>query len=219
MMQLNQFRFAHYIICSFFHTVAVWLIMKSHRPTNYFVQWSTLAQEYISVLNLIAASFISTGCLLSISKRRKLPLSLVIMLNRMTAATVRTGNWPALTEMPPEACNQATGQLWGPWGVHFQAARDYIFTLSFSFLLFHSHFHSHTHRRRGRHFLKSFIQDTETAFRSEQKGLFFCWAIFSIDKVPFCSVAAICMLQTVCHNGIFSHLNVAQLHFIVLKRE
>lgn len=92
---------------------------KVTQATNWVVQWSVSAQGYITVtffliLNLIAASFISTGSLLRISKQRKLPLSLAIMLNRLTAVTVRTGNWPALTEMPPEACNQATGQLWGP---------------------------------------------------------------------------------------------------------
>lgn len=82
-------------------------------------------------------------------EQRKLPLSLAIMLNRLTAVTVRKGSWPTPIEMPAEACNQATGQLWGPRGVHLQTASRYISTLSSSFLLIHSYFCSRTHRRWG----------------------------------------------------------------------
>lgn len=57
------------------------------------------------------------------------------------ADIVSTEKWPAPAAVPPEMCNQATGQLWGLWGVYFQTARDDIFTFS-SFLVFHSHFHS-----------------------------------------------------------------------------
>lgn len=57
------------------------------------------------------------------------------------ADIVSTEKWPAPAAVPPEMCNQATGQLWGLWGVYFQTAWDDIFTFS-SFLVFHSHFHS-----------------------------------------------------------------------------
>lgn len=55
---------------------------------------------------------------------------------------VSTGKWPAPAAVPPEMCYQATGQLWGLWGLYFWTARDCIFTFS-SFLVFHSRFHSY----------------------------------------------------------------------------
>lgn len=58
------------------------------------------------------------------------------------AVIVSTGKWPAPATVPPETCNQATGQLWGLWGVFFQTPREYMFTFS-SFLIFHSHFNSY----------------------------------------------------------------------------
>lgn len=73
----------------------------------------------------------------------KLPSPSAVLLHRMT---VRTGK-VALCSLrwPPEACNQATGQLWGSRGAYRQTARDYMFTLPFLVLVFHSRFHSHTH--------------------------------------------------------------------------
>lgn len=77
----------------------------------------------------------------------KLPSPLAVLLHRMTVRTRKV----ALCSLrwPPEACNQATGQLWGSRGVYRQTARDYMFTLPFLVLVFHSHFHSHTHTRGG----------------------------------------------------------------------
>lgn len=51
-------------------------------------------------------------------------------------STASAGKWPAPVAVPPEMCNQATGQLWGimgGWGggVYFQIARDNIFTFFF----------------------------------------------------------------------------------------
>lgn len=211
----NRFRFAHYIVCLLFYTGAVWLKwFKTQRPTNYVVQWSILVQEgaVLPVLNLIAASFIITGCLLSVLKQSKLPLSLAIMLNRVTAATVRTGNWPALIEMPPEACNQATGQLWGPWGGTSPDSKGlHIYCLSRCRSLIHIFTCTLTDVGGG-----TFeILYTETAFRDEERGLFFRWAIFSIDKFiqsSFQCVAIVCMVVTVCHSGIFSQLLLIVLH-------
>lgn len=102
-----------------------------------------LARRYIAL-----ALLNSIRCL--VHRRRqlledflKLPSSLAVLLHRMT---VRTGK-VALCSLrwPPEACNQATGQLWGSRGVYRHTARDYMFTLPFLVLVFHSHFHSHTH--------------------------------------------------------------------------
>lgn len=139
-------RFAHKIVCLFSYTVTGWL-RSQKRPTDYAVLWSIFAQcitVTFSILELIAASFISAGCLFR--RRESCPCPCHA---EQTGASVRAGNWPAHIEMPAEACNQATGQLWGSWS-HLQTARDYIFTLSYFFVLFHSHFQSQIQRRRGR---------------------------------------------------------------------
>ena len=56
--------------------------------------------------------------------------------------------------------------------------------------------------------------DTKTAFRSEQRSFCPAGPIFSIDESlhsSFLCAAIMCMVETVCHSGIFCHLNVAQL--------
>lgn len=60
--------------------------------------------------------------------------------NRRIAGAARIGKWPVLIEMQPEACNQATRQLWGPQGVNIHTARHNISAQSFFF--FHLYFHS-----------------------------------------------------------------------------
>lgn len=99
----------------------------------------------LNVFDFITVPLIIKRCLLHSLKQSKLPLSLAIMLNRLTAVTVGAGNWPALTEIPPEPCNQATRQLWGPKGAHllFSSYQGIICLLYLSLsLLSHSQFSS-----------------------------------------------------------------------------
>lgn len=89
-----------------------------------------------------------------------------------------------------------------------------VLALSFTFSL------THFQTTGEAFFLKSFLLDTEKAFRSEQKGFSSARPSFPLIhfyRVPLCT-AIICMVETVCHNGIFSHLSVPQLFLIVLKR-
>lgn len=97
-------------------------------------------------------------------KWRKLPLSLAIMLSRPSAATGKTGKWPVHVEMPPETCNQATGQLWGSWGIYFSNSKGLLFysvflSFSFTFSVMHD----------GGGIFKPFSLDTKTIFRNAQK--------------------------------------------------
>lgn len=152
---------------------------------------------------------------------KKLPLSLAIMLNRLTAATVRTGNWPARIEMPPEACNQATGQLWGSWGVYFQTTRDYMFTLSFSFLVSHSHFHS---CMMGEHFFSflffhSVFEIQKQHFDVNKRVIFSARSSFPlIISAEFFSAQSNCVWFRVGHEGNLANPDVAQLLLIVFCR-
>lgn len=141
-----------------------------------------------SILNLIAASFISTGCLSSISKRRKLPLSLAIMLSRLTLRLSEQG-----TGLLPLRCLQrhVTRQL-GNYGDHEgyiseQRGTTYLLCLSRSCSFIHTLTHTLTDDGGGI-FSKSFILDTETAFRSEQRGFSSTgpsFPLINFHRVPF----------------------------------
>lgn len=105
---------------------------------------------------------------------------------RRLCCAEREGKWPSTRrDGPLEACNQATGQLWGPQGVLEANSKGTacLPDLSRPRRLIHSF--------SGRHqkgtFLKPFILQTGAASGGEQKSwLFSCQVKISIDNLTQC---------------------------------
>lgn len=90
----------------------------------------------------------------------------------------------------------------------------HIYSVSLGLTFIHIFLLTHSQTMGEAFLVKCLNLDTETAFRSEQRGFCPAGPIFSIDESlhsSFLCAAIMCMVETVCHSGIFCHLNVAQL--------
>lgn len=89
------------------------------------------------------------------------------------ADIVSTGKWPAPAAVPPETCNQATGQFWGLWGcISKQQGTTYLLFLH-SWIFIHIFNHM-----RG--FAKRLFLHRKTAL--------ICWLLVGAESLPYSPV-------------------------------